>query len=443
MTPLGYIFLVVFAFILLTKRPAILLVSLSAPFFDSSLAEIGGFSVSPYALAVLIYLVASANGGIKNSGWALPSKKSKRTSLLLLSAFSLYSITFTFIAPGLFNGLGVVNYKLSGDAYNGAILTPLSYSTSNISQSAYLVLNTLFVLKAANSQIPVRKYYRVFLVTGVTTSLLVELYSRSISYAIHDLFDNSTHGFYATFDSDSRARGHFAEPSHLAVFALLALVFGILETRPYLVRIRKIYLVGGASLLLVMAGSTTAALAICILAVLAFAEWSRSSARNGFLHRPMIALMAALPVLAIFGPDVAKGVLSGKFGSSSWIIRTGQDSHSWSLFLETNGLGVGLGSNYASSLGLLLLSNIGIIGAVLYSLTITSVFSNRGNAVAGRASYWCLVSVLVCGLVSFADFQSPVFWFTLVAAIGHTWDSGLRAQEKAPQATLYPFDIAS
>jgi hypothetical protein len=72
-------------------------------------------------------------------------------------------------------------------------------------------------------------------------------------------------------------------------------------------------------------------------------------------------------------------MLFSKADSQSGVERGEWNAAAYKTFLDTYGIGAGLGSARASSFILVLLSNVGVFGALLFALFITSVFLIRDS----------------------------------------------------------------
>jgi len=204
-----------------------------------------------------------------------------------------------------------------------------------------------------------------------------------------DAFRSGTYTLHndAEVANIKRLVGWMPEASIFSYFSLqiLATTFTF-----YLARINPL-ITGTLSLILVLmiAASTSTAgyfgLAVFSLAFGLYAVWSF------FQHR--------LRPIAIFSLTALMGIVGGlllfmfvpKFGdlaerifleivvkkstSASALERGSWNSTAWNVFLETGGLGAGIGSTRGSSYVLVLLSNVGVIGFVLFAWMIWRTMS--------------------------------------------------------------------
>ena len=109
--------------------------------------------------------------------------------------------------------------------------------------------------------------------------------------------------------------------------------------------------------------------------------------------------------------------------SASGIERSEWNASAWDNFLQTYGFGVGLGGNKASSFYLVLLSNVGWFGLVLYIIFFFSVLKGRlrqsevtYNAVSGAAKAAVLVMLAPALFSATSAFVGTLFCLLLPLA---------------------------
>jgi hypothetical protein len=111
-----------------------------------------------------------------------------------------------------------------------------------------------------------------------------------------------------------------------------------------------------------------------------------------------------------------------KLQSSSVIERSSWNEQAWSNFLDTYGAGVGLGSAHPSSFPLVLLSNVGAFGTLLFLLFLFRVFlrirPNRALPAAAvpRAARQAVLAALIAASVSGGVFDLGVAFYAFAAA---------------------------
>jgi O-antigen ligase len=132
----------------------------------------------------------------------------------------------------------------------------------------------------------------------------------------------------------------------------------------------------------------------------------------------VVGTPAALGVAILLFPRVVQmgtDLVSTKLDSISYVIRAPQDANAWKVLWETNGLGVGLGSNRSSSLALMMLSTIGIPGVVMLGILLVTIVYSAAKGRRSRPAAWALVAFITCASISLADFTSPVLWMAVAA----------------------------
>ncbi len=120
--------------------------------------------------------------------------------------------------------------------------------------------------------------------------------------------------------------------------------------------------------------------------------------------------------------DVFEITVLNKLQSSSGIERGSWNQQAWSNFLDTYGVGVGLGSARASSYPLVLLSNVGVIGTLLFStfviqlLRSDSLHDAASDRAVVRASKQAILAGLICGSLSGTVFDLGILFYAFAAA---------------------------
>jgi hypothetical protein len=124
-----------------------------------------------------------------------------------------------------------------------------------------------------------------------------------------------------------------------------------------------------------------------------------------------VVSLFVLPIIA----DFVSTTVDDKVASSSYDDRSTSDSVSYEIFLNTYGVGAGLGASRASSFLPGLLGTTGLVGAVLLTSALVSLIW-RGAAVPEyRPVVWALVASVVVKIVSGADLSdsSGIFWMAM------------------------------
>lgn len=117
---------------------------------------------------------------------------------------------------------------------------------------------------------------------------------------------------------------------------------------------------------------------------------------------------------------IFNGVLLDKLNSGSGINRTSADIFSWNLFLKTDGLGVGLGSHRTSSFLFNMLSNIGVIGFVIWTIFIFNVLKPLIKLLDKHDALFVVIFslVLFCGQIAgVSELNLGIMWMWIFVAV--------------------------
>jgi hypothetical protein len=316
--------------------------------------------------------------------------------LLLLTAFGLLTAVFF---PYMFQGsveTMTVERVANGRSYISQ--TPLRFSSNNITQSVY-ALGGVVTFAAAFA------YFRSAGTPRHLVSAFVILASANLAFALLDVITYFTRteylmGFvrtanYALLTGSEkgglkRISGTFPEAS---TFAGYALVLFAVTASLWLDRVRS-WATGGLAALslasLVLSTSATALIGIMVVLPFLWLRALSSSVRNPARSRPAFLVVAAalvplaVLVLVVVSPAIVDSIqqfmdemLFSKANSHSGRERSLWNATAYQTFLDTHGLGAGLGSARASSYVLVLLSNVGILGFLLYSMFVIAIFAAR------------------------------------------------------------------
>ncbi|RAZ30716.1 hypothetical protein [Microbacterium sp. SMR1] len=417
MTTLGIIFAAAFAASLIWGRRGVLVVLASTVAFNSSAAVVAGdVVVTPFYMGLLLYLPLAVFARAREG-------RSGRVIGVLLMIFFLYSAVVTLFAPLYFEGIGVFAPGVGIDEQVGA-LTPLRASLSNIAQVAYLGMNVLFIYFNERNRLLNISHVSTGLGVGVIVGVIAFVAWRTGLPWPYELFDNSPRGFYAR--NTVRLRAQFAEPSQLGGFSLTATAYFVARMNVA----QTVRAAWAAGLFAILAGVLLAASASGTAVVGAVISTAGFLLLNliRFIRQPrprrirvssfLICLAAIVAVAAISLPllNYVLGTVDGKVGGASWVNRNASNLHGLQLVWETSLLGVGLGSNRASSLLVLLLSTIGVIGTACF--VIISVRAVRNSIDDARfPATVALVAFLCAAFVSLADFAAPYMWLMLAVCL--------------------------
>jgi hypothetical protein len=380
-------------------------------FNDSSIVQAGSVAVSPFYAGAIIWIIANS------TIWRRPRERHGQGLAIL---FVVFTALVTAVGPTVFRGMGVVASDIGLDQQAGR-LTPLEYSTSNAAQLIYLAV--VVTILAMNTSDGIRERH---VMTGLVVGSLTALSSMVIPSWPHQFFDNRGDGFYSI--ETIRVRGQFAEPSHLGAFALVCCIFFV--TRLVGARTLRQGLVSGAwaavSALLLSVSATGTALiglpiAVVVAGTLLIARWVRS----GKHLNPLVVMVVAFSPVVVaavafrYWTDVVDAIVQ-KTGSSSYSTRTFVDANALHVLVDSWFLGVGAGSNRGSSLLLMILSQVGVIGTLLFLLLMWRAVRKGYAHSTSVAAASGLVAFLCAAFVSLADLVSPIMWLLVIVCMAST-----------------------
>ncbi len=374
-----------------------------------------------FYLAVVLLLVLAfphALLGLSRLGRAPRGRRERMLPDLIGAALVVWTAVITIAGPRIFAGMRVFAPELGVDAQvvNMATLAP---SLGNVAQLGYVAMGVVFLLVAG----------RLFPVDArlLGSALWVAIVLAAVRIVAepvwpHALLQNMPSFNYAT---PERLSGTFYEPSVLGLYLTAAAgYFGA--------RLLWSGAAGRAAALVALAlvavdfvrnGSGTALLGLAILLGLAGVVALVRQLRSGsFGVRPLAvvgaivvvgAALTQIPVILQF----TVGSAASKADSDSFVARTASNVRSWQIFLESGGLGIGLGGNRPSSLFMLVISCLGVIGLVLVAalviLALRRALVHRPIEPAG----WGLAGVLVAAIVAVPDLSTPAIWIGLAACL--------------------------
>ena len=357
-----------------------------------------------------------------------------RTSTVLLLLFWFWSIITALILPHIFSGLEVYAPRV-GFAALSQQREYLKFSFSNIGQAIYLTINIFVILFAVveinrfNQFSYLLKSFQLAALTSITLSFYQRLvymvdswkylyphallYSNPIYYIGAEQKMGGIYRINATFAEPSVAAAFYSSifSGSLAAFVHAGQLFWLIEALVATLAIINTLSTTGivvwfATVLMLTLSITT----ISIFSKVKFVQIARLSV----LMLAFIGLSSLLPILITKYPAIYE-ITINKMHSLSYSRRISADLYSMILILETYGLGVGLGSNRPSSLLASMLTNVGILGTMLFALYLYSTIRPilRSNFAEAKFIVWTLVALLVAQAVSLPNLNFPPLWVLL------------------------------
>jgi hypothetical protein len=384
---LGFLLLPLGVFLCLRPPLALLIATiLAAPWMAASVLNISfgqyTFGIQPGYYFAALYLISATV-----SSRAGPRQSKTVTTLQRYSvALAVWGALSAAVLPLVFAGRVLVVaprilYVL------GSPGTPLSFQNTNVSHTIYLVCVLAFFAAAVRqmSSHPrmlesCANWYTVAGILATGTALYDLLRWKYGLPSIAWLFENPQYGkslFLATSQGEFlqrsgdylRVSGCFPEASYFGQFEAAFFPFALYRAMKaghktdWLAAI--ISLVG-----LVLSVSPEAYIAGGALATVA--TW-RAMKVGRRIHPAVLRAAAVILIggslFAVFYEPImnrASTAIDQKIQTDSFAMRTTWDLIGARVFVETYGIGAGLGSNRASSLLMTILSNIGVPGALLF-----------------------------------------------------------------------------
>lgn len=399
-----------------------------------SLPALGGATITPASLFLPFFFFRA----LRARGWALLGRHVPRAGVWL-ALLLLWGLISAVLLPRAFAGqtqIMTVDRTVSELEVSLYDLHPVS---GNLTQSAYLFGGFLAFI-AARSLLVDRshmKWLRDAILLLAALNILAAFlnlaeywlgfpkllpYLRTANYALFDAYEEA--GFV-------RIQGTFAETSAFSAFTLPLFAFA---TNCWLNGTRStssavIALLSLALLLSSTSGTAYTGLAVylvCLCIILGVRSW-----RGGRSHGATLLAAGALLLIAIcsvlsFAPHLLRPVGSffestvlNKLQSQSGLERTSWNQQAWQNFLDTWGIGVGLGSARASSFILVLLSNVGLLGAFLFfGFAFETLRDDVGadQAPISSAARHATLATLIVASISGAVFDLGIAFYVFAAA---------------------------
>jgi hypothetical protein len=307
----------------------------------------------------------------------------------------IYVVVSAVMFPRLFEGRTTAFVPVEG------VITelPLSATGGNITQTAYFILGCLtffafsiLLLREENLKVVERGFFAFIIVNaslGVIDLLAklggagdVLLPIRTASYAL--LTEVEQAGFW-------RIAGGFSEASGFGGTSLVCLAFSYAYWRATGARF-AFALTIILLLLVLLSTSSTAYGGLAILCLAPLASITRSALRNRFTSDDLLIIALGTVALAatvtifllnerLFDPviDLVQTTILDKPNSESGIERAYWNERSLQAFVDTSGLGIGMGSSRSSSWMISVLSQLGIVGTLaMLSLVLIILRSMSG-----------------------------------------------------------------
>jgi hypothetical protein len=333
----------------------------------------------------------------------------EHVSAVLACFLAFYAVASAIVMPRLFAGDATVHVPIQG------VITevPLAPTNGNITQTAYLLtgIASFFALRIwiHNSEIilAARRAFFAFIVIHMILGLadlggkisgtgdwLSSL--RTAGYAM--LIDTEVSGFW-------RITGGCSEASAFAGLCLSSIAF----TYTYWRETQSTFalaLTTALFILIIFSTSSTAYIGTCFLMLVACVSIGRNVLCKQFHYGDLIIFLALIAMTAIclclylcdehlFDPfyDLIHESIFNKANSASGQERSYWNEVGLSNFIDTYGLGVGMGSSRTSAWFLSVLSQLGVFGVFLFAGLFAAILNGAGRVrVPGQPEVYALIS---------------------------------------------------
>jgi hypothetical protein len=455
----GLIFIPVAVWIFLARPEYLVpLLVLSSIFEAASVLNLnfGNFPVGiqPYFFVALLLAIRGLFSlSLVRSRLRFLSPATKKV-LWTLAAFWAWAVAGSFVLPVIFRGVGVIDPRSTlGQAGLGAdvglnyalygALTPLAWSFRNLGQAVFLTLNVAAViyaaamgLKLAHSRRAVRALRAAIVIASlvVIAQALASWMNWSFPYSFFNTNPTYSQGYDQVIAGLRRGISTFTEASYAGGF-LAASALGLIAAGLYSVRrgvLAASMATVGCVLTTASTGFATLALGGGLMAVRGSAGPLRSGRERAlkWMRGRKLSLLlvtgAAVGVLLIVSPKLEQAALKMtvyKLGTLSAFGRFSAGLYSAGLALRTYGLGLGLGSNRPYDVLTYVLSNLGVVGIILFALFFVRLLRQLFAAPRRLAgSYfamlgWMLLGLLIAQMAAIPDLNWPAVWAVAAVAL--------------------------
>jgi len=352
--------------------------------------SVGGASIPPVNLFAFFFCLRAANlpGGISLS---FDSLNPRRPGFLLACLMILGVLSAVFY-PRIFQGVTYIFYPDRDVDVRAALQArPLVSGSGNVTQSLYALegLAIFAVTHAYARYVSLETFLRAFrfLALLIIGFAVVDVITDTLGVSF--LMDPVRSGGYTIHASQMvsgirRIIGSFPEPSAFASFSFQMFVGAFVLWQFRFGGRLTFFAMMGNLLAMIISTSTTgyAAFVLFLLMVIVWLLYTLFT--QGWTRMPQLAVFGLgcglLIIAALYAfdavPTSVSDVLSAtmnKSDSRSGIERAAMNTQAWSNFVDTYGIGAGLGSARASSFLFVILSNVGVFGAFLFFTFVAKV----------------------------------------------------------------------
>ena len=422
-TLIGLIFFCAGAYCFLRKEEGLLGLLIIASVFEAASAlNIAQRGIQPHYV-IAIFIIARA---LLNRVFGLcPGSPLPEGKWLLV--FGAVAIVTTLAFPVVFSGTPIYDPRLGIDDAL-FIRPPLRLGLNNAAQAVFVVLHiaTAYAVLRIRFSAPLTRRIYIFAFYLALVFIFAQSFCSLTGLPYPDSILRNNPGYGITDPSlvnhGVRCPGTFTEPSFAGAFIAMYCVGFLAE-----------YLAGrgGAfrvilSLLaigLITSSGSLLSLPICLL-LLAFHyspvrfPWyikTRQAKRVAWISFLLVAPVVLALVVSADYRETLLGFTVAKGETGSFVNRTAADLYGMQLFMQTYGLGLGLGSNRASSLVPTLLSCVGLLGTLAFGIFCYRLFANLSEEYAWLK--WAAFALLLNMCIDISDVTFPILWIPILLAI--------------------------
>lgn len=387
-------------------KPYIYLLGLSSIFQASKFITLSSIEI-PLFFVVEIFTILRLLMPYKGSGVL---KFSDHRSFFLIILFTMLVVQ-TFFSTYFFDHIKVYSTTLSFEENYALGGIFLKFTSSNFNQLILLFIHffTLLVIWKRRFFFKSEDFLRVILFSSIIVSVLgvIYIFDKSFYQIISKFYYNNTsYGINAIFDS--RYSGTFSEPSFMGLYLAVCIVpFFLLKDFKF--KIISIFLVFMS--LFNFSGTFFFAVAVSIVLFYLFFFKVR-------LDYKVITIMFSFLFFTSFYfifSNIFSGYLYEKSASDSNLLRSESNLNALINLFKTFFIGVGVGSERASSMFLTLCSNFGflLIPTIFYvkSFLKHNSFLNYNDRILRLMLYIAFIG----SFTSIPDFTLGFLWFLIFA----------------------------
>ena len=405
----------------------------------ASLPGLGGAPLTPAVFALPFLLVQTVRTcGLRNA--LRPVATGPGVALALMVTWGVLGAV---LLPRIFLGETFVNTTDRNSFSLGVSLIPLRPNSTNITQACYVIggAGAFFLMSAllARDEGLARFRNAVLLLTALNClAAFINLAEHHLGFP--SVMEYVRNAEYAVMDGGEvgglvRISGTFPETSAFSAFTLPLFAFAASLRRSGQCTKVTGWLALTSLALLAFSTSTTAYASLlvyfgCLAVVVTWRVvwqgkipvWGLPAALTGGGLAIVCCVVLLKPEVLAAVQDFFQATLLRKLESSSGVERSSWNVQAWQNFLDTYGLGAGLGSARASSFPMVLLSNLGAIGATLFAVFVVQVLraafvpsAQPADAVA-RAAGHAVMATLIAFAISGTVFDLGIAFYVFAAA---------------------------